>query len=235
MECALFRLYLNLALQEGKQNMVYCMSDVHGEYYRYLAMLEQIRFSDEDTLYVLGDVIDRRPYGIAILQDIMQRPNIRMILGNHEKMMLDAFWSVNPFDARRLWKSNGGGSTFRKMVYGIPIEERLRILRFVQELPDHLDVEVNNQQFHLVHGLPADNTYDRIWSRPEPPPKEPLIPGKTVIIGHTCTYWMDLIEDRPFQIWHGPGLIDIDCGCGNLTKLRRLACLRLDDMQEFYI
>ena len=41
--------------------MTYCISDIHGEYGRYLEMLEKINFSDEDKLYVLGDVIDRNP------------------------------------------------------------------------------------------------------------------------------------------------------------------------------
>ena len=34
----------------------------------------------------------------------------------------------------------------------------------------------------------------------------------------------------------GDGIIDIDCGCGNRNAAhRRLACLRLDDMAEFYV
>lgn len=220
--------------------MVYVLSDIHGEIVRWQAMLELIRFSDDDTLYVLGDVIDRNPHGIEILQDIMQRPNMHMILGNHESMMLDTFWSNNDYDSRRLWKGNGGGSTYRKMLYGTSTEERLRILRFIQELPDHLEIEVNGRQFYLVHGNVGETRYDRIWGRPEPPPKEPPIPGKTVIVGHTCTYFMNLHaegydEDVPFEIFYAPGLIDIDCGCGNDTDQRRLACLRLDDMKEFYV
>ena len=38
--------------------MTYCMSDIHGEILKWRDMLELIQFSDEDTLYVLGDVID---------------------------------------------------------------------------------------------------------------------------------------------------------------------------------
>ena len=35
---------------------------------------------------------------------------------------------------------------------------------------------------------------------------------------------------------HRDNIIDIDCGCGNLrSEHRRLACLRLDDMAEFYV
>lgn len=220
--------------------MIYCLSDIHGELDRWQAMLDLIQFSDNDTLYVLGDVIDRKPMGIEILQDIMRRPNVHMILGNHEQMMLDTFCSGNDYDARRLWSMNGGGNTYRTMQYQIPTAERLRILKFIRELPDHLKIEVNGQQFYLVHGYPGFDTFQRIWDRPEPPPAEPLIPGKTVICGHTCTYWMNQYvegydEDAPFEIFYAPGLIDIDCGCGNVTEQRRLACLRLDDMKEFYV
>ena len=220
--------------------MVYCMSDIHGELDRWNEMLKLIQFSDTDTLYFLGDAIDRKQHGIEILQDIMRRPNVHMILGNHEQMMLDSFWSNNTYDARRLWKNNGGGSTYKAMVYKIPTEERLRILRFIQELPDHLEIEVNGRIFYLVHGYIGENRHDRIWGRPEPPPEENPISGKTVIVGHTPTYYMNQYSDgfdesATLKIFHAPGFIDLDCGCGNNTNQRRLACLRLDDMMEFYI
>ena len=170
--------------------MIYCISDIHGEILRWQKMLEMIQFSDKDVLYVLGDVIDRNPHGIEILQDIMRRPNIKFIVGNHEAMMLDAFWSSNDYDARRLWTQNGGGSTYRTMVYKIPTEERLRILRFVQEAPDHLEVEVNGRLFHLVHGMPSHDRTTRLWDRPEPPshPWEDLHCGahSHVLDEHVC-------------------------------------------------
>ena len=37
----------------------YVMSDVHGLKDRYDAMLEALALQNEDTLFVLGDVIDR--------------------------------------------------------------------------------------------------------------------------------------------------------------------------------
>lgn len=220
--------------------MVYCMADIHGEILRWKEMLQLIQFSDEDTLYILGDVIDRNPHGIEILQDIMRRPNVKMILGNHEQMMLDSFCSYDTIGCRCRWKANGGGNTYRSMVYRISAEERLEILRFIQELPDHLDIEVDGREFHLVHGMPGDNKHDRIWGRPDLPPAGHPLPDKTTIIGHTCTYYLNIFvdgynEDGPYEIFYSPGLIDIDCGCGNETDLRRLACLRLDDMKEFYI
>ena len=68
--------------------MIYIMSDIHGLYSRYTAMLKKIDLQDEDKLYVLGDVIDRGPQSFEILEDIMNRKNTEMFLGNHEHMML---------------------------------------------------------------------------------------------------------------------------------------------------
>lgn len=220
--------------------MIYCMSDIHGELDRWQKMLELIRFSRDDTLYVLGDVIDRKPHGLEILRDIMDRPNVHLIRGNHEQMMLDSFWGADPQEARRIWKNNGGGRTYQAMAYKLTKEERLRILRYIRRLPDALEVTVNGREFYLVHGYVGEQRHDRLWGRPEPPPKTPPIPGRTVICGHTCTLYLfryetGYDENAPLRIYHAPGFMDIDAGCGNNTDLRRLACLRLDDLAEFYI
>ncbi len=61
----------------------YIMADIHGMYELYLAMLEKIRFSPEDVLYVLGDAIDRGRDGIRILQDFMKRA-----IRNRQKLSL---------------------------------------------------------------------------------------------------------------------------------------------------
>lgn len=47
--------------------MHYVLSDVHGNRKRFDSIMEQIALQPEDTLYVLGDVIDRYPDGIRIL------------------------------------------------------------------------------------------------------------------------------------------------------------------------
>ena len=69
--------------------MIYAISDLHGEYDKYLAMLRKINFSDSDQLYVLGDVVDRGKKPVEILQDMRRRPNVIPIMGNHDKMAID--------------------------------------------------------------------------------------------------------------------------------------------------
>ena len=39
--------------------MIYVMSDIHGQKRRFDSIMKQIKLQPEDTLYVLGDVIDR--------------------------------------------------------------------------------------------------------------------------------------------------------------------------------
>ena len=60
------------------------MSDIHGCFDKYKEMLELIELVPRDTLYILGDVIDRGPDGIKILQDMNTRPNVFPLLDNHE-------------------------------------------------------------------------------------------------------------------------------------------------------
>ena len=70
---------------------VYCLSDVHGKRDVFHRMLEKIQFSEADTLFIIGDVVDRGPFGIELLEETMERPNIIMMLGNHEMMLADYF------------------------------------------------------------------------------------------------------------------------------------------------
>ena len=79
--------------------MIYVLSDIHGNERRFNSIMKQINLQSEDTLYVLGDVIDRHPGGIRLLRRIMAMPNAKMLLGNHEYMMLRALgYPYDPYD-----------------------------------------------------------------------------------------------------------------------------------------
>lgn len=215
--------------------MIYCVSDLHGERDLFLRMLEQIHFSPADHLYVIGDVIDRGAGGVEMLEQIMAASNMTMLLGNHEQMCLSTLGPHNEIGARDLWRQNGGMATYRELLYHRTPQERNRVLRFLSQLPDHLELTVGDRKFHLVHGYPGDDHDTRIWGRVEPDSISPY-PGTICIVGHTPTAFLTGKMDEDFSIWHGDGIVDIDCGCGNRSVAhRRLACLRLDDMDEFYV
>lgn len=64
----------------------YVMSDIHGCYQYFFAMLDKISFSDEDRLIMAGDYIDRGKHSYEMLKWIENCPeNVRLICGNHEE------------------------------------------------------------------------------------------------------------------------------------------------------
>lgn len=237
--------------------MIYVMSDIHGNMRRFQSVLKQIDLQPEDTLYILGDVIDRHPDGIRILRMIMAMPNAKMLLGNHEYMMLSALGrpydpdepidDFNRADITRLWYHNGGDVTHR---YWKRIRKDLReeIIQYLHSLHLNYDVEVNGMHYKLVHGAPVEehayfkDEYENptdfaVWMRWQL--QDEVHGDYTMIFGHTPT--RRYARCMPMQIWHGDRRIGIDCGGGYpddpnypFRKLGRLSCLRLDDMKEFY-
>ena len=226
--------------------MHYVIADPHGEYGRFLRMLTEIAFSAEDTLYILGDVVDRGCVGgVDILLDVMERPNVVMLRGNHEEMCLKAVGHPDDQRAVNHWRRNGGQVTYEALLR-LTEAQRQRTLDFLRTLPDCLDLEAGGRRFHLVHAFPADNTYDRVWLRPGPEAESPFPDGRIVVAGHTpvCELWgydeealrrhLEGLRDGHMWIYHGRGYLDLDCGCGYGLPQSRLACLRLEDLAEFY-
>ena len=64
--------------------MIYAVSDIHGLYDKYQQMLKKIHFTDDDVLYVVGDVVERGAEPIKVLKDMCMRANVIPILGNHD-------------------------------------------------------------------------------------------------------------------------------------------------------
>lgn len=64
--------------------MHWAVSDVHGCYEQYRKLLEKIHFSPSDTLYFLGDAVDRGPEPMKVVLDLASRDNVVPLLGNHD-------------------------------------------------------------------------------------------------------------------------------------------------------
>ena len=226
----------------------YVISDLHGEYERLTKLMQLIDFSDEDQMYVIGDVVDRGKEGVRILTEIMRRPNMHMLLGNHEYMCLRYFALDATEKEKRHWNRNGNYHTLNGFD-ALTEEERANVLSFIRELPDSATLLVNGRKFVLIHGFTGENTYRRVWNRPVIGQENGLDGDVTLIIGHTpvveyvkpdndeeaYAYSKELTaRGEHFRILHDAHFIDIDCCCGYGFSAGRLGCLRLDDMAEFY-
>lgn len=74
--------------------MRYVFSDIHGKYELFARLLEKIKLSSADTVYVCGDVIDKGERSLKTLRLVTEIPNMHMILGNHEDMFLKYYRSL---------------------------------------------------------------------------------------------------------------------------------------------
>ena len=103
----------------------FVVSDIHGEYELFIRLLEEIHLKETDTLYVLGDILDRGPHPIQIILKLMEMPNVVCLTGNHELMALECLEflmqeiteiSIKKVDEKMLenlvtWQYNGSKST----------------------------------------------------------------------------------------------------------------------------
>ncbi|MBD5142733.1 MAG: fructose-bisphosphatase class III [Ruminococcus sp.] len=233
--------------------MHYVMSDIHGKYEKYLQMLELIQFSEQDKLFILGDIADRGEQPIEIYQDMMKRNNIIPIMGNHDYMalfLLDmlitdmteenfaADLELEDMQDILAWIDEGGDTTiagFQKL----SISEREEILDYIAGFALYQEIQIQEKKFILVHAglenfeetrkLDSYEPQELLFIRDDPDKAYFQDKNIYVITGHTPTpYYSGKAE-----IYHGNNRICIDCGACFQTG--RLACLCLETMEEFYI
>jgi serine/threonine protein phosphatase 1 len=239
--------------------LTYCIADIHGCYDEFMRLLKQINFSETDTLYVLGDVIDRGPQSLECISYVRSRKNIICLMGNHEHLMLDFFENSYKYNDDEFryhdWIMNGGKQTMQQIQqnenlpagFSSDTDKRFaEVLEWLRSLPFYVEIEVGGKEFFLSHaGCNARKTFqkerDYIWSREEFF-KHKGLEGKHHIFGHTPVW--DLHE-----IFGGERVIDecyntaiwVDIRYGDKTCIDSgcyfggaLAAYRLDDGAVFY-
>ena len=234
--------------------MHYAVSDLHGiEPSELDRLLEGAGFRPEDTLYVLGDVIDRGEWGIELLLKIMDMENAVMIMGNHEAFMLACDFVFEELSDELLdslddekfgilmsWFRNGAANTVGGLAR---LKDRdpgklLELRRFVGSLGLYEEVECGGRRFLLTHsGLgnfdpqkkAAEYTADELlWTRPKMTDR--YYDDVFTVFGHTPVGYLAgegaagaVITDT----W-----ADIDMG---ISSGGRPMVLRLEDMAQFFL
>ena len=209
----------------------YITADIHGELDRFEAMLDGIGLGRDDRLYILGDAVDRGPAPLDTLYRIMGMKNVRLLLGNHEEMLMN--YLLTALDAD-IWRLCGGGTTLAELE-GLSDAGQNKIFNYLAACPEYLGMMAGEDKYYLVHALPSNLRKNRLWGRPDPEDDFGRFGVGTVLFGHTPTAYLDPDQPGHWRIWHGRGAIGLDCGCGHLEDdRRRLAVLRLDDLREYY-
>ena len=230
----------------------YVISDIHGQYDMFMELLEKIKLKETDTLYVLGDVLDRGPHPIQTLRKLMEMPNAVCMVGNHELMALECLkflmkeitnMSIDELDEEMLdnlvtWQYNGSKTTIDE--FGkLDLQEKQDVIDFIGDLLLYEELTVNGKDYLLVHAglgnfspekdIEDYSLHDLIWVRADYDVQ--YFDDTYVISGHTPT---QTIEDnpRPGYIYRKNNHIAIDCGAHYPGG--RLAAICLDTGEEFY-
>lgn len=230
--------------------MVYVTSDLHGySPKKFTALLSKARFSDNDFCFVLGDVADRGKDGVELYRWLMLQPNIQLIMGNHEAMLMACRPMIEKITEGRNgdltaedqalcmnWLQNGGAPTLEALKDADPdtVED---IFDFISDAPLYDGVTAGDRDFILTHSgignfdaskaLEDYSPEDFLWNRPEL--GDEYYPDAITVFGHTPTeHYGEEYKGRAIitKTW-----INIDTGAasGGAPML-----LRLDDLKEFY-
>lgn len=228
--------------------MTYVMSDIHGRFDEFKTMLKLISFSNDDTLYIIGDVLDRGDSPIKLLQFIMKRDNISLLLGNHElyAILLLPLFTANIREENyaffvnekqesllRVWSHCGAYSTideFKKLSSG----NKFAVLDYLKKLPYSRELTINGRDFLLAHSYcpalasPPNYAYeDNLKQMTRIDYEKSYFDEKIFVSGHTPTFFEPMATAG--KIFSHKQNINVDCG------METLSCLRLEDFAEFYL
>lgn len=229
--------------------MNYVMSDIHGAYDSFLKMLKKISFSEEDILYIIGDIPSRGEQTFELLDFVMDKPNIVHIKGNHELFL--QLYLENNVRMQTLYGLFGGAKVIRD-IEKMSGEQRERYRDYLKKLPLYKEIRVNDKEYVLTHSgymadeepiMKTDKTVDIVasiirWGSSNE--YEYLISNDLHYIPASIKFPFMIVGHYPTEnlgskgIYIGKRYINIDNGV-NVTKGRKLACLRLEDQKEYYV
>ena len=221
--------------------MTYVIANPCGNLEKFQALLSKIRFSDADTLYVIGNLVDYGTDPVGLVEELSYRANVYPVAGERDYLaarLLSGFDKMNagktpePGFAEEMgdWICDGGMPTmegYRNM----DADGREGVLDYLCEMPLFEEAEVKGKTYVLVYaGIagfekgddPADFLPDDFFSEPLPKDVQ-LMENATVIVGGVPT--------ESGRIERGAGSIYLDCGAKGGGAL---AALCLETGEEFY-
>lgn len=203
----------------------YVFSDVHGHRAALERALARVSPRPDDAFFCLGDMIDRGPDPLGVISLVRSLPNVRVLMGNHEDLMLRALGgqdgSMATVSAME-WTMNGGTTT-QEGLEAAGDEEAEKIVRWVSELPCWAHTRVGERDYILTHAgldpwrievpvtwsdesiaqlMAAQRSDDLLWIREDfwgcpTGLVDARGKGPIVIAGHTPTPYLDRMTDEP--------------------------------------
>lgn len=232
--------------------MIYAISDIHAHTKLFNKFYETLK--EDDTVYVLGDVIDKGDGTLDIFKTIIYDGRFTLLLGNHEwffyKYLTSSGFLKEWYGENWLYR-NDGQRTYDNFLSLSSIEQE-DIKERLFNLPVILRLRINNQQIYLTHAY--CNYLSNLWlnnSKTERYIKDAvwrrgisIVENSVVVSGHTPVQHLHYFENVEINtkaqmcrmenknvngVWY-----DIDCGLAMNDGKGVLGVLNLEDFSEKY-
>lgn len=228
-----------ITLPENKR--ILAVSDIHGHRAWLEKLLKKVRFTSDDVLFIVGDIVEKGPESLNTLRYVMElceNYTVYPSIGNVDSIrlkMLEEDWDAGSvFDYVLHMKRHWGGCFFTEMCAELELPLNTvqevsaarmtvrshfkRELDFLRELPTFIET----QDFIFVHGgLPAADT-DRLSGYSEQEllknnafMEKGLHFDKYVVVGHwPVMLYSDKIPQMNPIVDEEKRIISMDGGCG---------------------
>jgi serine/threonine protein phosphatase 1 len=137
---------MNNKWQKFEKNEVgrdFAVGDIHGYFHLVRLKMLELKFDKEkDRLFSLGDLIDRGPDSIKVLE-WLKEPWFFPIKGNHEVMVCEYYTGKD-------WKDSYAGHGGQWFI-DLPMYEQLEYVEKLNKLPHVFEIDTVNGLVGLVH------------------------------------------------------------------------------------
>ena len=177
----------------------FAISDIHGCYKTFNALLNKIDFSEDDELYLLGDYVDRGPDSKSLIDFIMglqeKGYQVCCMRGNHEELLLSGFSDPQILS---LWYRNGGLQTLESFqvesLFDIPQKyiDWFNALHYFHELDEYILVHAG---LNFLADDPLTDREAMLWIRRWYAQIDyAWLSDRIIIHGHTPTHFSNILE-----------------------------------------
>ncbi len=187
------------------------IGDIHGCYDELIELVTKVWLTPEDHLYFVGDLINKWPKSLEVVEWIRNRENTWSVIGNHEYFPL-----ISPEEVEKIANESDHLSDGHKSwIYAQ--YERSRNLREIMDQRWHrewlvtLPHIIERENFILVHG----------WLHPDYWTSTPLEIATLIRLIDGKPWYESYTGIKPVIYWHWaidglrirPNTIGIDSGC----------------------
>jgi hypothetical protein len=190
------------ALDSG--NRVWAIGDIHGYKSALDLLISKLELKPDDIVVCLGDMVDRGPESVGVVETFENGDNLFVVKGNHEEMLLLDWSKTNghgPYSSDGFWSSQDP----------LTRERMLSVVRFISSLP----TEIVLRDFRLVHAgyesfpysvnLDEQTDTQRLHSRHIFTVSYPFDAQRTIIVGHTTIQNFGILGDN--TVWRSDRLL----------------------------